>query len=86
MLQFGGLALRVLILFWRTPKGHATPGPNWGLLIGVYALAKVFASAELQIWELTGHLVAGHVLKHLAASVVALAVIAPLYRRATRFG
>lgn len=81
VLQFGGMALLVLILFWRTPVGHATPGPNWGLLIGAYALAKVFESADVQIWELSGHLVAGHALKHLAASVVALAVIMPLYRR-----
>ncbi len=87
VLQFGGMALLVLILFWRTPAGHhATPGPNWGLLIGAYALAKVFESADAQIWELTGHLVAGHSLKHLAASVVALAVITPLYRRDTRAG
>jgi hypothetical protein len=84
VLQFGGMALLVLILFWRTPEGHATPGPNWGLLIGAYALAKVFEAADAQVWELTGHLVAGHALKHLAASLVALAVMAPLYRRRVR--
>ena len=79
VLQFGGMALLVLILFWRD-EGNAS-GPNWGLLIGVYALAKVFEAADAQIWELTAHLVSGHTLKHLAAAWVALAVIAPLYRR-----
>ena len=81
VLQFGGMALLVLILFWRTPDGHDTPGPNWGMLIGAYALAKVFEAADAQIWELTLHTLSGHSLKHLAAACVALAVIAPLYRR-----
>ena len=81
VLQFGGMALLVLILFWRTPDGHATPGPNWGMLIGAYALAKVFEAADAQIWELTLHIISGHSLKHLAAAGVAVAVIAPLYRR-----
>ena len=99
VLQFGGMALLVLILFWRdeatgaAPSGAAsaatggttaaTPsaGPNWGLLIGAYALAKVFEAGDAQIWELTARLISGHTLKHLAAALVAVAVIAPLYRR-----
>ena len=109
VLQFGGMALLVLILFWRTapvsgtgatpgtpgtpaaaaapgPASPASPsgqraGPNWGLLIGAYALAKVLEAADAQIWEITLHTVSGHPLKHLAASCVALAVIVPLYRR-----
>ena len=81
VLQFGGMALLVLILFWRAEDDAHAIGPNWGLLIGAYALAKVFEAADVQIWELTGHLVAGHALKHVAAALVALAVIAPLHRR-----
>ncbi len=81
VLQFGGMALLVLMLFWRTPEGHAMPGPNWGLLIGAYALAKVFEAADAQIWELSLHTLSGHSLKHIAASCVALAIIVPLYRR-----
>ena len=81
VLQFGGMALLVLILFWRDPSGTATAGPNWGMLIGAYALAKVFEAADAQIWDLTAHLISGHTLKHLAATFVALAVIAPLYQR-----
>ena len=81
VLQFGGMALLVLILFWRDPSGTATSGPNWGMLIGAYALAKVFEAADAQIWDLTAHVISGHTLKHLAAAFVALAVIAPLYRR-----
>ena len=83
VLQFSGMALLVLILLWRTPAGHATPGPNWGMLIGAYALAKVFEAADAQIWELTLHTVSGHSLKHLAAACVTVAVIVPLYRRKT---
>ena len=97
VLQFGGMALLVLILFWRTESGTAArgaqpgtqlgpmpapqPGPNWGLLIGAYALAKALEAADAQIWELTLHTVSGHPLKHLAAALVAVAVIVPLYRR-----
>jgi Ceramidase len=83
-LQFGGMALIVLMLFWRdTPdaSGNKSAGPNWGMLIGAYALAKVLEAADEQVWELTAHLTSGHTLKHLAAAFVALAVIAPLYRR-----
>ena len=83
VLQFGGMALLVLILFWRDAAafGTAAAGPNWGLLIGAYALAKVFEAGDAQIWELTARLISGHTLKHLAAALVAVAVIAPLYRR-----
>ena len=85
VLQFGGMALLVLILFWRNEtgnvSGHHSAGPNWGLLIGAYALAKVFEAADAQIWDLSAHLISGHTLKHLAAAFVALAVIGPLYRR-----
>ena len=77
-LQFGGMALLVLILFWRDET--KAMGPNWGMLIGAYALAKVFEAADAQIWELTAHLVSGHTLKHLAAALVAVAIIMPLYR------
>ncbi len=98
VLQFGGMALLVLILFWRDepgvaanaaawhgagqlPASSASTGPNWGMLIGVYALAKVFEAADAQIWELTLHTLSGHSLKHVAAACVAIAVIAPMVRR-----
>ena len=80
VLQFGGMALLVLILFWRSAEDAHVIGPNWGMLIGAYALAKVFEAADAQIWELTLHSLSGHSLKHLAAACVALAVITPLYR------
>lgn len=81
VLQFGGMALLVLILFWRSADDAHATGPNWGMLIAAYALAKVFEAADAQIWELTLHTLSGHSLKHIAAACVALAVIAPLYRR-----
>ena len=97
VLQFGGMALLVLILFWRDESGepasaaaltadrgsasNASAGPNWGMLIGAYALAKVFEAADAQIWELTLRTLSGHSLKHVAAACVAIAVIAPMVRR-----
>ena len=99
VLQFGGMALLVLILFWRDTPGvaadaaalqragkvtarNASTGPNWGMLIGAYALAKVLEAADAQIWELTSHTLSGHSLKHVVAACVAIAVIAPMVRRA----
>ena len=91
------MALLVLILFWRDESGepasaaaltadrgsasNASAGPNWGMLIGAYALAKVFEAADAQIWELTLRTLSGHSLKHVAAACVAIAVIAPMVRR-----
>ena len=85
VLQFGGMALLGVnpVLARRTDDAHAI-GPNWGMLIGAYALAKVFEAADGQIWELTSHTLSGHSLKHVAAACVALAVITPLYRRGQR--
>jgi hypothetical protein len=43
-----------------------------------YALAKVCESFDHGIFEATGHLVSGHTLKHLVASLAALPIIRAL--------
>ena len=74
VMQFGGMLVLVMILFWR---GEST-GPNWGILVGCYALAKVFEAVDAQIFHLTAQIVSGHTLKHLAAAGAGVAVIMPM--------
>lgn len=73
VMQFGGMALVLWLLFLRS----GTAGPNWAALIGAYALAKVFELQDQAVFALTGQLVSGHTLKHLAAACAGLAVILP---------
>ena len=74
VMQFGGMLVLVMILFWRSES----EGPNWGLLVGCYALAKVLEAADAQIFHLTAQIVSGHTLKHLAAAGAGVAVIMPM--------
>lgn len=74
VLQFGGMLLLLLAaLLWREPGG-----PRWGWVLAIYISAKVLEVYDAQIYAMTGHLVAGHALKHLVAAGTALAVILPL--------
>lgn len=77
-LQFGGIAALVLLLF-ATQRG-ADPFP-WGWVIGWYALAKVAEVADVAIWQVTGGIIAGHALKHVAAAAAGAALLAPLIAR-----
>ncbi|HRO61781.1 MAG TPA: hypothetical protein PK177_21925 [Burkholderiaceae bacterium] len=79
VMQFGGIALLLSLLF-QPARG---PGPNWAALVGAYALAKLCEAADAQIFELSGHLVSGHTLKHLSAALAALAVTQALRLPAT---
>jgi hypothetical protein len=44
-------------------------------VIGFYALAKVFETLDWQIWALTGHLFAGHALKHIASGFAGASIV-----------
>lgn len=70
-LQFGGLAVIVVMTLIR--KVDATLG--WAMVIGFYALAKVFETLDWQIWALTGHLFAGHALKHIASGLAGASIM-----------
>ena len=51
---------------------------RWRVVIALYAVAKVLELADHQVWELTGHVVSGHSLKHVVASLAAWPVLAAL--------
>jgi len=76
VVQFGGMAL-VLTLALAKPMPDAV-GLKLGWIIAFYALAKLFELADFAIYEATRHLVSGHTLKHLAASLAGLPVLVAL--------
>jgi hypothetical protein len=71
IVQFGGLAVIVGATIAR--KVDAPLG--WATVIVFYAIAKVFESLDWQIWTLTGHLFAGHALKHIASGLAGGALL-----------
>ena len=77
LMQFGGIALVVWLMFQPTATRTASNGPNWAALIAAYVLAKLFESFDQQLFQMTHQIVSGHTLKHLAAACAALAVIYP---------
>jgi len=70
-LQFGGLAVIVVMTLIRKVDAPLA----WGMVIGFYALAKVFETLDWQIWALTGHLFAGHALKHIASGFAGASIV-----------
>lgn len=83
VLQVGGLVGMVLMLTVgarvSSTSGAATPAQMrdsfaWGALLGWYALAKLLELGDTFVWDLTGQMVSGHSLKHLAAGVAALVI------------
>lgn len=79
LLQFGGMAL-VLWFATRQPVQdmHSALAVNWGVVILIYALAKVFELADHAVYDLTSHLISGHSLKHLVASFAAYPIVSAL--------
>lgn len=75
--QFGGIA-GVIALLVATPRG-AEALPWWGL-IAWYALSKLVEAGDGAIWHASNAVVAGHLLKHLAAAMGGV-VIAHALRR-----
>ena len=76
LVQFGGMAL-VLWFAVLQPLPGALP-VRWGVVILIYALAKLLELGDHQIYDLTSHLVSGHSLKHVVASFAAWPVLAAL--------
>jgi hypothetical protein len=76
VLQFGGM----VVILWLASL-NPLPGAlavRWGIVILLYTIAKVLELTDHAVYDLTGHLVSGHSLKHLVASFVAWPVIAAL--------
>lgn len=82
VLQVGGLVGMVLMLAVGARPAGTNGAPvvpmrdafAWGALLGWYALAKLLELGDTFVWDLTGQLVSGHSLKHLAAGVAALVI------------
>jgi hypothetical protein len=77
VVQFGGMALILGCTFMRPVQARELP-VRWGLLIAIYALAKLLELGDHAVFEWTGQLVSGHTLKHVMASCAAWPVVAAL--------
>jgi len=76
VLQFGGMALVLWLACLKPPAGAWPIG--WLGVIVIYTAAKLLELGDQQVFELTGHWVSGHSLKHIVASFAALPVVLAL--------
>jgi Na+/phosphate symporter len=76
VLQFGGMALVVRLALLKPVAGAI--GIRLGVLIGLYALAKLLELGDEAVFRATADAVSGHSLKHLVAALAAWPVIAAL--------
>jgi hypothetical protein len=76
VLQFGGMAL--VLWFSTRPPLHDALAVRWGVVILIYAAAKVLELADHAVYDLSAHLISGHSLKHIVASFAAWPVMAAL--------
>ena len=85
VVQFGGMALVLWMATLRPVRGSLPRLQlKLGGLIAAYAVAKVLELADAPVFELTGHLVSGHSLKHVVAAFAAVPVLQALHRLAQR--
>ena len=82
VLQAGGMLL-VVALAWLPARAGALP-LSLGMVIALYALAKLLELSDLDIFVASGDLVSGHSLKHLAAAFAAWPVLRALLARQRR--
>jgi hypothetical protein len=54
---------------------------DFAVVFGFYVLAKVFETADRQIFSLDGHTISGHTLKHLAAGAAGFWILMMLQKR-----
>jgi hypothetical protein len=80
VVQFGGMA----VVLWAAaqPAQKTALGVQWGVLIAVYVAAKLLELGDEAVFNATSSIVSGHSLKHVAASMAALPVIAVLRHNA----
>jgi hypothetical protein len=72
-------AILILLLALLLPPRY-TRGSDFAVVVGFYALAKIFEEADRQVFAV-GHLVSGHTLKHLAAAAAGYWVLRMLQKR-----
>jgi hypothetical protein len=73
------LALPVVIALF--PRHRYTVGRYLAWVVAWYALSKVLEHFDREVFELLGHTVSGHTLKHLAAALATLVVLRMLSSR-----
>lgn len=67
--------LMLPVVLWLFPDHRYTAGRFLGWVIAWYALSKVLEYYDKEVFNLFGHIVSGHTLKHLAAGAGALVVL-----------
>lgn len=82
VLQFGGMAL--VLWFARLRSLDGALRVRWTLVIMIYAAAKLLEMTDHGIFEIAGHAVSGHTLKHLAASCAAWPLVSALLQQRRR--
>jgi hypothetical protein len=80
VVQFGGMA----VVLWAAaqPRQDGALGIRWGVLIAIYALAKLLEQGDEAVFIASHEIISGHSLKHIAASLAALPVISALRHNA----
>lgn len=78
VLQGGGMVLILGFACLRPVLSGRVLPVRWGLVIAIYALAKLLELGDHQVYEWTGHLVSGHSLKHAMAACTAWPVVTAL--------
>jgi hypothetical protein len=78
VVQFGGMLMLGVLAMVRPREGAVRV--DWLLVLFAYGVAKVLELNDEAVFELTGHAVSGHTLKHLVAAAATLPVVAALGR------
>ena len=76
--------LALPLILWLFPRGRYTAGPYLLWVVLWYAAAKLLEYFDHEVFVLTGQLVSGHSLKHLAAAI-AVFVVLRMLRVNTRY-
>jgi hypothetical protein len=84
VVQFGGMALMVWLAL--NPPRAGALGVRLGVLIGLYALAKLLELGDEAVFHATGDVVSGHNLKHLVAGLAAWPVLRAMRQNARATG
>ncbi len=77
LLQGGGMVLLLVLAVMKPLPGALAV--RWGLVIGVYVVAKALEQYDAVVFAATGQFVSGHSLKHLVAAFAAWPVISALH-------
>jgi len=82
VVQYGGIGF--IVWAWRRPMAAGALGLRIGAVLAAYLFAKLLEMNDFVLFEATGQAVSGHSLKHLAAALAALPVLAAVGRAPLR--